>query len=348
MMPAQTSQATTIPNLNSREAQFLDWFAVTYKSPGLLKHMQVGNVEYYRNFQSFKCAEESFISTGRADNPRLAAIKSAAEFIERWFFIFKRNTILPWETGHVNINSAGQINYSLESLHAPKIPKRFQTTSGWAVHFSKEEALKNALLELMERHCLLLSFIQSQWNGFQMINELEVDGIIFRSLTSSVHVMGYQAGLVIAERKNGKGASFGYMLEKADQILTSQKWLHAMQEAYDLIETFRPHAPPPPRSNALETSVYDYLTNDFSERQLLSTIPVNSVQTIMNQAQFELFDLSINLGSPVPLYAAHVWSPDLLPLFATAAIKKEDIDWLNINYGGLGSFDHLPMRSPIL
>ena len=82
--------------------------------------------------------------------------------------------------------------------------------------------------------------------GFQLINELEVDGVIFRSLTSSVQAMGYQAGLVIAERKNGQGASFGYMLEKADQILTSQKWLHAMQEAYDLIETFRPHAPPRP------------------------------------------------------------------------------------------------------
>ena len=68
----------------------------------------------------------------------------------------------------------------------------------------------------------------------------------------------------------------------------------------------------------------------------------------MSEAQFELFDLSINLGSPVPLYAAHVWSPDLLPLFATSAIKKEDIDWLNINYCGLGNFDHLPMRSPIL
>lgn len=348
MTERQKSNSLIVPMQSGLDSRFLDWFALTFKSPGLLKKVKIGNIEYYRHLQSFKSDQNSFISTGRADSPRLAAIKSASEFIERWFFIFSRNTILPWETGSIRLKPSSQIQYRLEPTHLPQVPKRFQTTSGWAVHFSKEDALKNALFELMERHCLLLSFIKHQWCGFQLINEIEVDGVIFRSLISAVQILGYQAGLVIAEKKNTKGVSFGYMLDEKKNILTSHRWLHAMQEAYDLLETFDPRAPVPSNSKALEASVYDYLTNEFPERNVLSSNPVDPIETVLNQAQFELFDLSVNLNSPDPLYAAHVWSPDLLPLFATSAVKKEDIDWLTTNYSKFGPFDHLPMRSPIL
>lgn len=339
-MEAAPSNAHAVP---LEDTAFLDWFALTFKAPIVLSRIQLGEISYHRAF-AIQESGLSFVTTGRGPSPIVAAVKAASEFIERKVLLEYRRSVAPSECGSCLISPLGDLILRPEFESSPLAPQCIRTSNGWAVHQSREGAIRNALTELIERHCLILSFLKFGWAGFSLINELTVKDIRFLSCVARSSVGGHSAGLILGILPSTGGVGLGYMAERTTEILTSPKWRHAFFESYDNIETFNPLNKFPEKS--IEALGQEYLKKRFANEPEISGAG-EFLDNDLSASPFEIYDLKKTLECPTPLFAAHVTSADLIPLFFPGTLDADGADFIKDRLRTYGDFE-LPERMPVL
>lgn len=261
---------------------------------------------------------------GRASTKRMALIKAIAEFYERRLM---------------------REAYSNELSH---IPKALQTSNGFAVHFSPDQAFKAASSEAVERHLLQYSFFKDGWNGFELISKKSIGEESLTFAVSRYAINGFKAGIVIVTSRLFPGVSFGYFADQSDQIDSSPRWSHAVSEAVDKIEPFLKLSQSSKAVNLMpiEQGILNWMMKpqdnmDLTEGGFAHSLPAASIKT-------QTFDLSERWGLDFPLYGAYSFSEELLPLIVVDRIKQDDSKLI---LETLKKFDlpaQIPERNPVL
>jgi hypothetical protein len=261
---------------------------------------------------------------GRASTKRLALVKAIAEFYER------------------------RLMREVFSNELSNVPKVLQTSNGFAVHFTQDQATQAATNETIERHLLQYSFLKDGWNGFELISKKTIGEESLTLAASRYEINGLRAGIIIATSRLFPGVSFGYFVDQADQIEFSPRWSHAVSEAVDKIEPFlkleksaRSKDLMPIEQGILNWMMAPKDKMDLVEGGIIQSLPATSIET-------RTFDLSERWGLDFPLYGAYSFSENLLPLIVVDRVAQNSSDLiLKI----LKKFDlpaHIPERNPVL
>lgn len=299
--------------------------------------------DVFRFQSSAKSGATTMYGFGRSESRRLAAIKSSAELIERMAY-------------HSFVKSESRLNLCLKvemqkwsissSTDSRPIEKSFHNSNGWAVDFSAKGAIDRAVREALERHILLLSYIKHGWSGFFQIDETKISHFNFRSLVSKYSVAGFTAGIGICQSPAFQGASFGYLSDQSDKILTSEKWEQSFYEAFDYIR-MREDNPKANIQNDLISKELEYFLNKpfievCDERQ--KTTELSSKAT----ADLAVIDLKESLDLPFPFFAAVVHGGDLLPLYLNQSLTESGRLQLQKTLKNISVDAVYPERHPIL
>lgn len=191
------------------EQRFLNWFAADFQGKGLESVFQFDLVSSYCTSFSEKFGGREIAGHGYDRDPSMAALKGAAELIERRLVIefFRR--------------------HPKEILH---------NTNGFAVHLSRASAVVAARREALERHVLLYSYLRSGWDDFILLDRrVSREGqalFIVAPFTQN----GYFAGMVVYQDFRFPGVSFGYLADEVARIQDSPRWNHALFEAVGFVE----------------------------------------------------------------------------------------------------------------
>ena len=259
---------------------------------------------------------------GRATNRRLACVKAIAEHFER--------------------------KLMLEAFadDLKKTPLCFQTSNGFAVHFSRDAAELAATKEALERHILQTTYFRDGWSGFYQIGpDVNVDDLRIRKLVSKYRCGNYQAGIVVATSPRFAGASFGYLCEDAPLTSASPRWEHATHEAVDKIEPFLAMSANEQLGLLpISREILHWLTQPLSLDP--STEVVTSALSMPNVA-LKHFDLRTRWGLEFPLWGVLASGDDLMPLIIPGrfANDRNRLQAL-MNLHGLSNLDLA--RNPIL
>jgi hypothetical protein len=325
------------------EPTLLEWFALKIRAPVVVSRVELGTISYHRAMAVHQSDMAPFVSTGRGQTQAEAVTKAVSEFIERKVFL-DHSHMSSSVRGSCRITTEGELSTSQSFRPFPEAPPCARTSSGWAVHPLAECAVKNALMELIERHCLVLSYLKNSWCGFNLINETIVEGVRFLSCIATTRVGGVGAGVIIGIVPSTGGIGIGHMADQVTGLATSSKWKQAFFESYDNIELFDPAKTFPPES--IEAISQEYLTQPFTnEADLLELLPF--VDQELGEVFFELYDLKTELGCPTPLFAASVISTDLMPLFFPNRLDAVGRRWVKGRLKIFGDLE-LPNRMPII
>lgn len=282
------------------EDQFLNWFA-GLDVPTSERFFNLGGLRYH-HFSSVFPVEGGRVCTsyGRSESRKVAAVKCAAEYVERKFMV-------EW------FHDCESDDKPYETLP----PKLLQTSNGWAVRDSPERALQAARYEALERHLLLKSFLKFGWSGFQLIESMKAENIDLYFLKSRFRAGEYVAGLVVAKSSLYPGVSFGYGLGKASEIQSSQFWESAIFEAIEKIQVLDG------RSIDLTCDTSTWVTAGI-KRHLESPFDLAALSKGKNEIAIcedvpkgysRIFDLRQQWSLDLPLFAAYAWGGGLIPLF---------------------------------
>jgi len=282
-------------------------------------------------------------SFGRSQDRGLAAVKAAAELLERLVFIdFTKNQV-PLNLGLIVENGS----WSLEkSEAATTIERSFFNSNGWAVGSTAKDAINRALRESLERHILLFSFLKDGWSGFYQINETKISDISLRSLISKYSVAGFSAGLGICQAPQFPGASFGYLCDHQDQILTSSRWEQVFYESYDYLRMKMANPLTSHQGDLIGRELEYFLSTPFEVE--FNNTPEYKEITSKISTKLAVMDLKEHLGLPFSFYAAVVHGGDLLPLFFKSTLSSSAERGLKATLLSLGVFSEIPERHPIL
>ncbi len=305
---------------------FLKWFAGN-GDPMSENLFRLGSLEYYQFSSVFKTKTGRYCSAhGRSQNRKVAALKCAAEFVERKFML-------------------DFFGKSGENL----LPLAFHTSNGWAVHFNKAEAQKRSYLEALERHLLLRSYLAFGWQGFRLIQKIKSPEMDLYFLTSRYLSDGFISGLVVTKSPKYPGVSFGYCIGEEKDVFTAQFWESALFESVDRILTLdgeKIDLSADPKS-WLRSEAKFYLENPFDlsliQNESGEVIPIHTPEH--NTKSFDISDL---YGIPTPFYAAYSWGQDLIPIFHRAALSDHAADYLRNTFRRNGICTEIPTRHPVL
>lgn len=298
--------------------------------------------DIYRFQGSINQNEITFHSFGRSIDRRLAAIKAAAEIIERLTFNeFTRkamplNLSIKIENGQSEIQKSGSLTV---------IEPSFYNSNGWAVDFSVEKAIDRALREAMERHLLLLTFAKYGWGGFFEIDETKMNHCQFSSVVSKISLAGFSAGMALCQSSSYQGISLGYLVDKTNQILISEKWEQAFYESFDLIRV-KESNPSAKMQNDLIGQELEYYLNSSFEYSFPIEGQITEIKSVL-YSNLAVIDLAESLSLPFPFYAAVVRGGDLLPLYFKKSLTssgEKQLQDLSIRW----ALPELPERHPIL
>lgn len=189
---------------------FLEQFASSQAGFELFEfERSAGDFRYHQFVCRFQDAYGRACTTfGRSQDRKLAAVKCAAEAIER--------TVM---TGFFK-----------------KHPRQFaelQNSNGWAVHSFTENAEQAATLELVERHLLLKSWLLHGWNGFDLVRKASTGEIDLYFLKAIQQSEEYAAGLVIAKSPIYAGVSIGQCIGASSRTSSYYFWENGIFEAID-------------------------------------------------------------------------------------------------------------------
>lgn len=268
------------------------------KEPGAFLIDENGTLEDEKYFLA--CAQAKEVAGfGRGPTKRLAYVKAIAEFYER------------------------RLMYEAFSNELSHIPKSLQTSNGFAVHFSKEDAVQAATNEAIERHLLQYSFLKDGWKGFEYLNKKTIGDESLTYVASKYSINDLRAGMVLTTSKRFPGISFGYFVDQENKIESSPRWTHATHEALDKIEPFLQIV----NSQNLDTKpieqgILDWMTKPyenltFSNKESVQALPSLTLET-------KIFNLSERWGLNFPLFGAYCFSPHLLPLIVVDRLSKSD------------------------
>ncbi len=286
---------------------------------------------------------EGMSGFGRSQDETIAAVKACAEAIER-------NTYREFlkQNGSLNLQIKQTLSdLRIESSHHPKqIAPSFQNSNGWAVGFSSLASIERAKVEALERHLLLLTFIKDGWSGFYEISSITVDGIEFTSLLSKYTLAGYSAGIGIARSEKFKGASFGYICDKTENIKTSPKWEQTFYESFDYIRVRLAQENFKPQQGLIFQELEYYLENDFVEKFSTDSEIISLGENF--NSNLAVIDLKKTLDLKFPFFAAVVHGQDLLPLYFKKSLTAEGENILKEGLESFRIFEAIPDRHPIL
>ncbi len=241
---------SAIPLIGQRqgynEIALLDWASKSamFEKP-ILRTINFVNQNFSRVTVAIK-SEESHLNgvsgCGRNQDLTSALSKAYGECLERKVAYeaqnerdFSSHHQLEWNTSEILIRPA--------TKKAAMPPKKIRTTNGWAVHFNRDEAIRNALNEAIERHLLLLSYFKYGWSGFEIADPIEWDGLRIFSMAARCSMPPFRAGLVATKSKNLPGYTFGYFCDFDEHFSNSGKWIHAMMEAFEPAKYYEDKSP---------------------------------------------------------------------------------------------------------
>lgn len=318
--------------MNQIENKVMQSFASSFKGDFSEFKFQILEKEYFTfSALEFLPDDDFDCGFGASFERQSAAVKAIAEFYER----------------KVSRLFFADVNKNLDKhLSHAYCFKAFQTTNGWAVHQTGEQAKSAAYLEALERHILLCTYIQSGWDGFTLIDQKETSDVIFYSLVSKYSCNGYKAGIAIAKSKKLAGVTFGYLCEKENEILNSPKWEHAMFEALGQIEMHLKieNKDSLKQQGALEEMAQWYLSNDWVEPKFSSEL--RSIK--LNEVNPSYYEEDLNESCGVPLMASYCYGGGLIPLFFPSNLNKKSKKFVTDFLLANGLNQTIPERHPVL
>ncbi len=319
------------------ENQLLEWFA------GLRlnlreQRLSIGDFEYI-NFSAFKkMPSGGYLSShGRSTSRRTAAIKCAAEMIERQFMLDS------FQATHHNVTAP-------DSIEAQALPQKdFWTSNGWAVHFDKNTSQRKSLDEALERHLLLKSFLNSQWQGFNPAHQIKSSEIELYFYSSQFSLKEKVAGMVIAKSPLYEGVSFGYCLGSKSDITQLSFWENAIFEAIDKILTLKGNSVDLSQSpdSWIAAHTKEFLETPF-DLDALNTAPLTEIKDSIPEFFVKTFDLAEKWNLPFPFFASFTWGGNLIPLFDKASLTPMGTQHLESVLALNGLSKRIPERHPIL
>ena len=331
------------------EDMFLSWFA----GQGIAmseRSLQLGGFRYHHFSTLFEAPDKRACTChGRSQDRKIAAVKCAAETIERKFMArFFNDSTATLRAPKVQYEDAKLIRLETDE-ERPLPPPGLRTSNGWAIHQTREQSEQGAFREALERHLLLKSYLKYGWNGFQQIELMKTDDMALHFLVSRFSSNGLVAGLVVAKSPLYTGVSFGYCLGQMDEARSTLFWESAIFEAIDKILTlggrkvnisFDP-------DSWIYREIQHYLESPFDEALLSGTDKPHEPEEPRN-FYLHSFDLGSTFGLNFPLFASYAWGENLIPLFhkskATGAARQYLEDALTMN----GLSLEIPERHPVL
>lgn len=318
--------------MNHIENKLMQSFAESFKGDFSEFKFQILEKEYFTfSALEFLPDDDFDCGFGASYERQSAAVKAIAEFFER-----KAARLFFANVNKNLVQHQGQA-YAF---------KAFQTTNGWAVHQTLEQAKNAGYTEALERHILLCSFIQSGWDGFTLIDQKETSDVKFYSVVSKYSCNGYKAGIAIAKSKKLSGVTFGYLCAKENEILKSPKWEHAMFEALGQIEmhlkienkkSLKP-------TGSLEEMAQWYLLTKWVEPNFSSQPESIKLKDISPN----FYEEDLSKTSSAPLIASYCYGGGLLPLFFPVNLNEHSKKYVTDILSANGLSNLIPERHPVL
>lgn len=318
------------------------WWAANQNFSFIEEQFNALGKDIYRFQGSAEQDQINFYSFGRSEDRKLAAVKATAEIIERLIFNEFTKTQVMLNLG-IKIKDAG---FEVQKSNSPSaIDQLFYNSNGWAVDFSVEKAIERAMREAIERHLLILTFAKYGWDGFFKVDQTQMGHLKFTSLVSKLSVAGFSAGVAICQSSSYAGISLGYLADRSDKILKSEKWEQAFYESYDLIRVKELNPDAKIQTDLIGRELDYYLNTPF-EFNFSNQYQNFKIQNKLT-SNLAVVDLKDALGMPVSFYASVVHGGDLLPLYFNDSLTKSGKQRLK-NLCSDWEISQLPERHPIL
>lgn len=324
-------------------SQMVSWFIDQAKAPLKMEERQVGEHRYFLCFSGFEDGNSFIPVCGRGSTKLQAAIRCIREWLERKaVFDFFRSSNGQVRVHKVSAESNGQFLISEAQENRPPLPMEFWTTSGWAVHTDLKSAQESALLEALERHLLLSSFLRWGWKGFIEIGKTSVDGTKIQSCISRYKTDFYSAGFAISRNKD-RGLSFGHFCEKIEILPQSPRWAQAL---YESVDKFQGNFDRARIQDPIAVDVDWYLHNRTDVK--LACVRTKQEQIKFSSCYIYLENLSQKWDLPFPLYSAFAFGGDLMPLFLPRELTTEGREFVISLAKSLDFEAKIPERMPVL
>lgn len=259
---------------------------------------------------------------GRSKNRLKSASIATGEVIERYVAKKILKSQIPYYAKHLVSVSDAEISVSAAGGDVSLPSAGFHSSNGWAVHFSLKTAIENSVVESLERHTLLYSFLHSGWNGFNVDQQVPFQGQKLTPYVSRFSFGGFGAGIVATEGKKFLGRTFGYLCDDAEELNGSKKWLNAFFESHGQWELLSSDEPLPEDANFLIKYQRHFLMTSHSLQNQNSQAETKNVSDM--QANILVLDLKSALNLPVPMFAAFSFGGNLIPLFFKQKLSSEE------------------------
>jgi hypothetical protein len=326
-LPAHIS-ATAQDSWVSEEISLLEWAVRSnwFKSPTVRKVDFFGHVFSRATVSLFESVQQNtdLFGCGRDESLSTALSKAYVETIERTVALEALNEEGFIALHHLYWNNDG-FSISRTHRHQAMPPKNLRTTNGWAVHFDLSQAINNAFNEAIERHLLLLTFLQYGWSGFQIGSPINWDGLDMISAASPLVFCGMRAGIVATKVLNHPGYTFGYFCDRTENFPQSPRWLHAMMEGFEPARYYQNESTAQIReklsieSNPMDRTQLRYVLDGelFDSHSNSSSIGLQLIEPnpALPLANVVVIDISAKWNLEFPLYAAYIFGHSLIPLF---------------------------------
>jgi len=309
----------------SWEDSFLEWFSELGISMCEIK-LKLGALEYYHfsTLNKMHPLKKLISGFGSHQNRKVAALKCAAETLERTEVLEYFSTDL-------------------------STPAQLQTSNGWAVHGSKNQAQCKAFGEALERHLLLKSFFLYGWDGFKLVQKIETDSMTIFLNVGKYTYQGQVPILAAVKSKKFVGVSFGYGLGELDQMNSSDFWISAIFEACDRVLISGAGIKTAPTNNWIREELHYFLNTPFDFSVFKENSDPLFFELEKNIATVDLvtLDLGKKKNLDFPLYAAFASGGNLIPLFTKKNLDPKTSAYLLPILNSHQIFE-IPERHPIL
>ncbi len=330
--------------------QFLSWAVNSKYFEGIKEYSFSFNKKNYFSFVSkAKYKNLDCFGYGRSLNKKEALLKSVGEAIERYVMLkyFKEDSLFCRKA----IIENGKFIIKEKQKSVLNLPKNLRTSNGWAVHTDKFLSVNNAVKEAIERHILLKTYLTFGFSGFRLINLLDSQGFQFQSLVSNLKEAGFSAGMLLTGHKLFTGASFGYLCDRANNILDSNKWEQAFFESYASILAYKKSYERDRnylKGGDVVKRNMDYWIDsngsDFQEEKVIKSIEGYKTLT----ANLFQVDLKTEFGLNFPLFASYVFGGNLVPLYFYESISEKEKEYLKEIFNTHQINKKIPKRHPVL
>lgn len=314
------------PNESNYSSLLLDWIVDNsiLKSEVFESDLEISGQKFFRfSISSTDSEGNQYHGFGRSKDRLKAASIAAGEVIERYAAKKVLKSAAPFlAKHHVNIQDT-EISVTESDDVTPLPTPGFHSSNGWAVHFSLKKSVENSILEALERHTLLYSYLHSGWNGFKRDSQVPFNNQMLTPYISRFNFGGFSAGIVATEGSEFSGRTFGYLCEDAATINGSQKWLNAFFESYGQWESLSLNNAQTKNDNLLSQYQKYFLTTPH-QSEICDPVAGQSQNSAKIKSNILMLDMKQALGLPFPLYAAYTFGGDLIPLFFRQKLSTEE------------------------